>query len=148
MSTSISSTQKKERSFPKQGQGKGESNTLHYIHNVLLWIHVLISEDHHCCCRYPSLNKKKWPVTISCRSVHTNHSMEAILNMPLSQISRTIKIYSIHKPKSSRKMITYTAFTLHKLNRSNHSATFLGASMNAFLPFCSVPFCSTEKWNG
>ena len=34
---------------------------------------------------------------------------------------------------------TNTVFTLHKLNRSNRSTTFLGATVNAFLPFRSVP---------
>ena len=44
--------------------------------------------------------------------------------------------------------LTYTAFTLHKLNRSNHSTTVLGASVNAFIPFCSVPFRSVPLKNG
>ena len=43
---------------------------------------------------------------------------------------------------------TNTVFTLHKLNHSYHSTTVLGASVNAFLPFCSVPFCSVPLKNG
>ena len=39
-------------------------------------------------------------------------------------------------------------FTLHKLNHSNRSTTVLGASVNAFLPFCSVPFRSVPLKNG
>ena len=45
-------------------------------------------------------------------------------------------------------MKTYTVFTLHKLNRSYRSTTVLGASVNAFLPFCSVPFRSVPLKNG
>ena len=41
---------------------------------------------------------------------------------------------------------TNTAFTLHKLNLSNRSTTFLWASERVL--FCSVPFGSTEKYNG
>ena len=40
-----------------------------------------------------------------------------------------------------------TVFTLHKLNRSYRSTTVLGASVNAFLPSCSVPFCSVPLKN-
>ena len=42
----------------------------------------------------------------------------------------------------------YTAFTLHKLNRSNRSAIVLGDSVNTFLPFCSIPFRSVPLNNG
>ena len=42
----------------------------------------------------------------------------------------------------------YIVFTLHKLNRSFRSTTVLGASVNAFLPFCSVPFRSVPLKNG
>ena len=45
-------------------------------------------------------------------------------------------------------MFTCTVFTLHKLNRSYHSTTVLGVSVNAFLPFCSVPFRSVPLKNG
>ena len=41
-----------------------------------------------------------------------------------------------------------TAFTLHKLNLSNRSVIVLGASVNAFLLFCSVPFRSVPLKNG
>ena len=41
-----------------------------------------------------------------------------------------------------------TVFTLHKLNRSYRSTTVLEASVNAFLPFCSVPFRSVPLKNG
>ena len=41
-----------------------------------------------------------------------------------------------------------TVFTLHKLNRSYRSTTVLGASVNAFLPFCPVPFRSVPLKNG
>ena len=42
----------------------------------------------------------------------------------------------------------YTVFTLHKLNSSYHSTTVLGASVNAFLQFCSVLFRSAPLKNG
>ena len=47
-----------------------------------------------------------------------------------------------------REMLTNTVFTLHKLTRSYRSTTVLGASVNAFLPFCSVPFRSVPLKNG